>query len=280
QAQLQAKQQPATASDIEAQRQAVAQAQAQLALKQHPYTDDDLAAAQAAVEQANGQVESAQYNLDQSVLKAPFAGIVSQIGLNPGELATGAGTVGGGSITLVDPSQVHVEANVDESDVSHVQVGQPVVLTFDALPGQQVPGQVTAVAPQSTTTQGVTSYLVTIATEGGEGVRPGMTATANIVYAQQDGALLVPNRAIRRQGRDQVVDVLTAGGQVETRVVQRGISNDQVTEITGGLAEGDQVVIPTTQTRAPSAAGGAGLGGGLPTGLGGAGGLGGVPRGR
>jgi len=208
--------------------------------------------------------------------------VVNQVGLHPGELATGAGTVGGGAITLVNPSTLHVEANVDESDVPHVQVGQPVVLTVDALAGQPVTGEVTAVAPQSITQQGVTSYLVTIAITSGDGVRPGMTATANIVYAQQDGALLVPNRAVRRQGRDQVVDVLTPQGQVESRTVRRGISNDQVTEITDGLAEGDRVVIPTTQTRAPSgsAAGVPGVGGAPGLGGAGLGGLGGGARGR
>ncbi len=87
-----------------------------------------------------------------------------------------------------------------------------------------------------------------------------MTATANIVYAQQDGVLTVPNRAIRRQGRDQVVDVLTPGGTLETRTVQRGLSNDQTSEITSGLDEGDQVVVPTTATQAPSGGRGPGPG--------------------
>jgi hypothetical protein len=154
-----------------------------------------------------------------------------------------------------------VDAQVDESDVTHVQVGQPVQLSFDALTGRSVPGHVTAVAPQSTTQSGVTSYLVSISIDGGRGVRPGMTATANIVYAQQDNALVVPNRAIRRQGRDQVVDVLTKDGTLDTRVVERGLSNDQTTEITSGLNEGDQVVIPTTATQLPGNGRAPGLGG-------------------
>jgi membrane fusion protein, macrolide-specific efflux system len=137
-----------------------------------------------------------------------------------------------------------------------------------------VRGQVTAVAPQSITQSGVTSYLVTIALPSAPGVQPGMTATANVIYAQQADALLVPNRALHRQGRDQAVDVLTKDGTVESRVVTRGISNDQQTAITDGLAEGDQVVIPSTQTRAPTVGGpGAGGLGGLP-------GAGGRPPGR
>jgi hypothetical protein len=99
-----------------------------------------------------------------------------------------------------------------------------------------------------------------------------MTVTANIIYDQKGDVLLVPNRAIRRQGRDQVVDVLTPDGKTETRVIQRGLSNDQVTEVVAGLVEGDQVIIPTTTTRAPTSAGGA-FG---PPGVGGAFGPGGV----
>ena len=93
------------------------------------------------------------------------------------------------------------------------------------------------------TQSGVTSYLVTIALPSAPGVQPGMTATANIVYAQQSDALLVPNRALRRQGNDQVVDVLTPGGEIEPRPVQRGITDEQMTEITAGLDQGDQVVV-------------------------------------
>jgi HlyD family secretion protein len=268
QAQLALKLQPATAMSVEEQRQAVVQAQAQAALKQQPYTAPDLDAAVAAVDQARGQVVTAEYNLDTAVLVAPFAGIINQVGLNTGELATGAATVGGGSIMLVDPDALRIDVNIDESDILRVQIGQPVQLTVDALGGRPARGRVTAVAPQSTTTQGVTSYVVSVAVDGGQGLRPGMTATANIVYAQQGGVLLVPNRALRRQGREQVVDVLTPEGKVEPRTIRRGISNDQTTEITEGLNEGDQVVLPTTQTRAPTVGGGPGGGfGGGPGGI-------------
>ena len=80
----------------------------------------------------------------------------------------------------------------------------------------------------------------------------GLTASVTITIEQKDDALTVPNRAIRRSGRDQVVDVQTDDGKTEQRVVQTGLTNDQSTEIMDGLAEGDQVVIPTTTTRQPA----------------------------
>ncbi len=154
---------------------------------------------------------------------------------------------------------------MDETDINRVQLGQPVILTLDALQGRPVRGRVTAIAPQATTTQGVTSYQVSIGIDNNNGdVQPGMTATATIVYDRRDNVLVVPNRAIRRQGRDQVVDVLAPDGKIETRTIQRGLSNDQQSEVVDGLAEGEQVVLPTTQTRTPQMAGGMpGFGGGF-----------------
>src|SRR5439155_7748192 len=141
QAQLALKLQPSTPQAIEQQRQALAQAQAQAALKTQPYTRQDLDAAQAAVEQSRAQLLVAEYNLDTAVLVAPFPGIINQVGLNTGELATGATTVGGGSITLVDPDALRIDVNVDESDILRVQIGQPVQLTVDALGGRPARGR-------------------------------------------------------------------------------------------------------------------------------------------
>jgi multidrug efflux pump subunit AcrA (membrane-fusion protein) len=164
-----------------------------------------------------------------------------------------------------------VQASIAEADVARVQVGQPVLLTFDALPGEPARGRVAARSPQSTTTSGVTSYLAIVSVENAPAsVLPGMTATVNVIYEQRFDALLVPNRALRRQGNDQVVDVLTPGGEIEPRPVQRGITNEQVTEITGGLDQGDQVVVAISGAGAAgAAAGAASQPGGPPGGFGG-----------
>ena len=71
--------------------------------------------------------------------------------------------MGGGAILLVSLDDLRVDVNVDESDILHVAIGQPVDLSVDALGGRTTKGRVTAIAPQSTTTQGVTSYVVSVA---------------------------------------------------------------------------------------------------------------------
>lgn len=281
QANLAAKLNPATESDIEQQRQAVRQAEANLALKQTPYLPSDVLAAQAGLEQAKANLAKAMDDRDGAVIVSPMKGVVSAMAMNVGEAtsgstATGAGSSGGSpSITLVDPNNIAVNLQVDESDIARIEIGQAANVTFDALAGRQFPATVLSIAPAGTTSQGVTGFLVVLGLQNARGARAGMTATAEITYAQRDDVLSVPNRAVTRQGRDRFVQVVTPSG-IEQRQVQVGMSNDQVTEVADGLAEGDEVVIPSTTARAavPGAAGprpGQGNFGGAPVVIGGGG---------
>ena len=73
-----------------------------------------------------------------------------------------------------------------------------------------------------------------------------------IVVARQDDVLNVPLRALHRQGRQQTVDVVGEDGKPVPRPVQTGVQNEQSVEILDGLAEGEQILVPTTTTRAPN----------------------------
>ena len=257
--------------DVQSAQASLNQAVANLQLKQAGATAQDLIVAQAAVDQAAAQLEQAKSNLAGAVLTAPFTGVVAAVGANPGE------QVGSSSIpvTLVDTRQVRVDVVVDETDVAKVQPGQQATLTLDALPGQRIPGTVSVVAPTGTVTQGVVNYSVQIQVDPAQapGIRPGMTATAQIITQSKADVVYVPNRALRTQGRTRTVEVLDAEGKTSTRPVQVGLANDQITEILNGVQPGDRVVIPTTTTAAVRAPGG--LGGGF----GGPGGPGGPPPG-
>ncbi len=90
----------------------------------------------------------------------------------------------------------------------------------------------------------------------------GLTAAINIIIEQKDNVLVVPSRAIRRQGREQVAEVVK-DGKTERRQVRTGLSNDQMVEVVEGLQEGEQVLIPGTTTAPPRVGGfGGGFGGG------------------
>jgi HlyD family secretion protein len=79
-------------------------------------------------------------------------------------------------------------------------------------------------------------------------LKDGLTATVNIIIQKKDNILLVPNRALSRQGRDTVVKIQTGETTFENRVVKTGVSDLLNTEITEGLQEGDQIVITTSTT--------------------------------
>src|SRR5207247_2219090 len=125
---------------------------ANLDLKRTPFLPSDIAAERAAVRQSQAAMDAAQFNLDNSVLVAPFAGIVGAVNMNPGETAAGAAaTVTGGTtqsgITLVDPTQLRADVQVDEADIANVTVGMPARVRFDALPNRTFLGEATAIAP-------------------------------------------------------------------------------------------------------------------------------------
>jgi multidrug efflux pump subunit AcrA (membrane-fusion protein) len=270
--------------DVQTAQASLASAQANLQKLLAGNTEQDIATAQAGVDQAAAALRQAQANLNDATLTAPIPGVVVATGANPGE-NTSSGTAStsststsastdAGAVTLVDPRQVRVDLVVDEADIAKVQPGQAVNLTFDALAGKSLAGNVSVISPTATTTNGVVTYQVRVEVDPDQaqaaGVRAGMTATGAIVIARKEDAVLVPNRSLRTQGQARTVQVLDATGQPVTRPVQTGIVGDQSTEVVSGLQAGDRVVTTAAVTR--TATGQAALGGPPGGGPGGAGG--------
>jgi HlyD family secretion protein len=246
-------------SDLASAQSSLVQAQQQLQLKKTPSTPQDIQLAIEQVRSAELSVRQAQMDLDNAVLTAPYDGVVGTIGANVGEQVGASAAL----VTLVDPKQTRVDVTVDESDISKIAPGMPAQISFDALPDRRYQGKVMGVAPISTVTQGVATYTVSVEIGNADANVPvGLTANVGIVTQQKDNVLLVPNRALRRSGRNQVVDVLV-NGKIEQHAVTTGLSNDQVTEVIDGVTEGATVVIPSTTTTQPRVGG---FGGGPPGG--------------
>jgi multidrug efflux pump subunit AcrA (membrane-fusion protein) len=85
------------------------------------------------------------------------------------------------------------------------------------------------------------------------GLQPGMTASASIVVGKKDNVLVVPTRALKRSGRDAIVDLKT-GDRTQPRAIKTGLSDGKVVEVLDGLTESDTVVIPAMSTVAPRGA--------------------------
>jgi len=214
-------------------------AQAQLDLLLAGATEEQIETTQAAVDDARAALEQAQLRLEKGTLTAPTAGTVTFLDVRPGEIVNANRPV----VVLSDLAVLEVDVSLDETDVARVAVGQEAQVSLDAFPGVEMTGEVTYIASVAQSQSGVILYPITIRLSPGKlPVRAGMTADVSIVIVSQEDALIVPLRAIHTEGERAYVDRL-AGDQVEQVEVTLGVMTETEIEITGGLPEGDVVVV-------------------------------------
>ena len=191
-----------TAEDLAVVKANLDQAKANLAKLTASATATDLLIQQAAVTQAEQSLQQAQLNLENATLKAPFAGIIAQVNVDPGSSANAATA----AIKLINRNPLHVDLKLSENDVAQVQLDQPVRLTIQSLDGWQTDGKVSYIAPAADNSNGVVTYAVRVSfPDNDPKVKVGMTADLDIVSAERANALLVPNTALLPKGAGRVV---------------------------------------------------------------------------
>ena len=223
----------------------LAQAAANLSRLQDGAGAAQVAQAEAAVAQARIGVERAAYNLAQATLTAPFAGTVTALNVEVGEQPAGP------VLTLADTTAFEVALAVDELDLASLEIGQRATVVVDAFAGTELTGAVTTIAPRSSPSlnSAVVTYEVRVALEPSDlPLRINMTANADLVTAERQGVLLVPNRtiAVDRQRGTYTVNRVSGSGDSESVMaveVTIGLRDAQFTEIRSGLSEGDVLVI-------------------------------------
>lgn len=236
----------------------VAKARNELELKRLDLQDkrtgasaQDLELERLKVERAQRSLETARQDLADATLRAPFAGVVATVKGNVGQKPEAV------VVTLVRTERVEMHARVDEADVGSVEKGQPVVVTTYASPDVKIPGVVETISPISTTEQGVVLFPITIRLDpGDQRLRGGLSANSLIEVSTRENVLLLPNRAIRREGDERVVYVRADGDELERRVVEIGVRDSEVAEILSGVSEGEEVAVPS---RAGGSIGGGGI---------------------
>ena len=246
-------------SDIDMARAKLALAQAQLDDAQREWTrlkdgpdPSDVSAAQA-------RVDAAQATLNFSRLIAPFAGTVTVVNPMIGDQVS-PNTSG---FRVDDLARLLVDVQVSEVDINSVTVGQPAVVTFDAVLGREYHGKVVDVSRVGTSVQSVVNFNVTVElTDPDADVKPGMTASVTITIQSLDNVLLVPNRAVHLVNGQRVVYVLR-NGQLFEIPVTLGASDDTSSEVTSGdLSAGDVLVLNPPANFTPGQGGGRGIFGG------------------
>jgi HlyD family secretion protein len=198
--------------------------------------------AQQRYDTAKAALDEAKSALEAATLTAPFDGTVISVGAQVGDLISSNTTV----VTLADLSNMRVVANVDETDISKVEVGQDVLITFDAFAGYQFWGKVLEVPLEGSLVQNVVRYQVVASLPDMSGIalRSGMTANLTIVVGYRESVLLVPILAVRDAEQGQVVilqDSLRGSGV--TAPVEVGLNDGTYVEVTKGVQEGDHVLV-------------------------------------
>lgn len=207
----------------------------------------ELAAAEARLEAARAAIERAH-------ISAPFDGVITRIISQPGDRVTASTP----AFQLDNLQPLYAELQISEIDIPQVQMGQEVLLAFDAIPGAELSGEVVQVSEVGSTDNSGVTFLVKVEVhDTGELLRPGMTTTATIIVRSLENVLSVPNRAIRFSEGARVVYKRQNGEIIPVQVSLGASSETHSQVLQGDLQPGDEIILnPDAQVIQAASAGG------------------------
>jgi HlyD family secretion protein len=223
------------------------------------------------VEQAKAILKQARDDLSKTTIYSPMAGTITDLNKEEGEIAIGSQFQGDVIMAVSDLSDMEAQVNVDENDIVHVAIGQEAEIEVDALPDQELKGVVREIANSanvsgSGTSDQKTEFEVKIGIIAPPAtLRPGMTASADVLTKINENALSVPIEAVVVRTVDQLVMAdetrkeaesrytpdkdgfvemvfCVEGGKAIAKQVKTGIQSDELIEVLDGLQEGEEVV--------------------------------------
>ena len=161
-------------------------------------TEVALEQARASVEIRQSAVSTAEVDLSRTSIYAPISGIVISRNVDVGQTVAASLNTPTLFILVNDLATMEIGALVSEADIGGIEVGQPVSFSVDAFPGREFRGELRQVRYAAVTNQNVVSYTTVVSVNNQDlKLRPGMTATANIITAQKTGVLRLPKSALR-----------------------------------------------------------------------------------
>jgi HlyD family secretion protein len=207
-----------------------------------PAREVDLASARTQLANAAISVDQAKYNLSQATLTSPIDGVVSALNYKVGDIIIQSSSSSDTTVaTIINTNTLFIEANVEESDISKLKVGNKAGVTFDAIDGLNLEGTVSYISlTSSTNSSGIVTYLVRVIINNTatSPVREGMTATIEFVTSEALGVLNVPVTAVRNVNDSPSVEL--ADGTFAK--VTTGFTDGKSVEIKSGLTEGQAIV--------------------------------------
>ncbi|MEH7155983.1 efflux RND transporter periplasmic adaptor subunit [Neobacillus drentensis] len=176
---------------------------------------------------------------------SPATGVITSLAVSAGERVTNGQVVA--HVTNYNKLQTVVQ--IDELDIAKIKKKQPVELSINAFPDQVFTGKVAAISDEGTSSNGVSTFAVTIHIDKPDQLKVGMSAEARILTESKKDALYVPLDAVytSKQEKYVVINSKIAGGTVsgnEKKTVQTGLANEDYVEITKGVTAGETVKLP------------------------------------
>ena len=208
---------------------------------------ESIQSASESLRSAEISMQNLQDAMNNYTITAPISGTIIEKDAKVGDAVKAGDTL----CIVYDLSYLEMSINVDELQISSISVGQKVRITADAVPDKTYVGTVTRVSMKGTSNGGTTTYPVTIRIDDTDGLRPGMNANAEIVVAEANNALVVPNAAVVRGSYVLVTKDSPSAANADTAMeapegfvyvpVKTGVSDDDYTQIVSGIQEGDTI---------------------------------------
>jgi HlyD family secretion protein len=216
---------------------------------------EDVAQAEAQLAQAIAGIRIIEVQIEDTIIRAPFSGVITQKYANAGAFVTpttsASATNSSTSTSIVAIANgLEIIAKVPEVDISQIKIGQEVEIVADAFPSEVFKGKVRLIAPEAVIEQNVTSFQVRVTLETGKDkLQSGMNTDLRFIGQKINDALVVPTVAIVTQEGKTGVLIADEKGKPRFQPVTIGTTVDNQTQILSGAKVGDRIFVKLPETK-------------------------------
>ncbi|TWE08396.1 HlyD family secretion protein [Neobacillus bataviensis] len=175
-------------------------------------------------------------------ITAAAAGKITTVSVSAGDSVTSGQVLA----HVTDYSGLQTAVQIDELDISKIQKGQPVNLKVSAFPDEKYTGKVTDISKEGISSNGISTFTVTITIDKIANLKVGMSVEASILTKSKQNAIYVPLDAVYTSNGKKYVNVVSSDDPSSStkKTVSTGIANEDYVEITEGISEGETVLLP------------------------------------
>lgn len=200
---------------------------------------EELETANLKVSRARAELSKAMESVADYQIEAPWDGVVSEVFVTDGYYVAPRE----GLVEIYDPNSTVIEFAIPESQAAIVHKGMPVEAELDAYPGQQLKGKITRIYPELNRQTRTRTAEAVIIYNDGITLLPGMFARIRIEIETVNNAVLIPDKAITLNNKNEPIAFVIVNGKAEARKLRLGMEKDLTVQIVEGIKPGEMVVV-------------------------------------